>query len=81
MAARKWTMEQRESQAKLIALWKPWNQSTGARTPQGKATASKNAHVGKVKRLVALEQAYRDLAEAKRKITKLSEGRRSNHPF
>ena len=43
MPARKWTPEQRARQAELIHKWKPWQQSTGAKTPEGKAVASKNA--------------------------------------
>jgi len=43
MAARKWTDEQRARQAALIHGWQPWKHSTGARTPEGKAVASRNA--------------------------------------
>lgn len=43
MAARQWSTEQRERQARLIHNWKPWKHSTGARTPAGKAVSSKNA--------------------------------------
>ena len=44
MAARQWTLEQRQQQAKKIRHWQPWKQSTGARTPQGKAVSSQNAY-------------------------------------
>jgi hypothetical protein len=43
MSARKWTPEQRLKQSKAIRRWKPWEQSTGAKTPQGKSVSSKNA--------------------------------------
>ena len=43
MAARKWTDEQKARQAALIRTWAPWKQSTGPRTPSGKAVSSKNA--------------------------------------
>lgn len=43
MAARKWTMAQRERQAALIRTWEPWKHATGPRTPKGKAVSSKNA--------------------------------------
>jgi len=43
MAARKWTDEQKARQAVLIHGWQPWTHSTGARTPAGKAVASRNA--------------------------------------
>lgn len=43
MAARKWTPEQKAKQSALIHSWKPWEQSTGAKTPEGKKLSSKNA--------------------------------------
>lgn len=42
MAARNWTPEQRKQQAEAIRRWSPWAQSTGPRSPEGKATASRN---------------------------------------
>ena len=41
-----WTLERRERQAELIRQWQPWKQSTGPKTPEGKATASRNAWQG-----------------------------------
>lgn len=38
-----WTPERRARQAELIRQWRPWEHSTGARTPEGKAKASQNA--------------------------------------
>ena len=46
MAARNWTPEQRRQQAERIKTWQPWAQSTGPRTPEGKAAASGNAWRG-----------------------------------
>ena len=46
MGARTWTTEQRQRKREAIQRWKPWNQSTGPRTPEGKATASRNAFTG-----------------------------------
>ena len=43
MAARRWTLEQRKQQAEKIRQWKPWTQSTGARTQEGKAVSSQNS--------------------------------------
>jgi hypothetical protein len=43
MSARKWTLEQRLRQSEAIRRWRPWESSTGAKTPQGKAISSKNA--------------------------------------
>ena len=36
MAARHWTPEQRAKQSAAIHDWKPWKNSTGARTSAGK---------------------------------------------
>ena len=41
-----WTPERRARQAELIRLWKPWEKSTGPRTPDGKAKAARNAWKG-----------------------------------
>ena len=46
MAARQWTIEQRKQQSLKIAQWQPWQHSTGAKTPEGKAIASQNAFKG-----------------------------------
>lgn len=46
MAARNWTPEQRQQQAERIKTWCPWAQSTGPRTAEGKAAASRNGWKG-----------------------------------
>jgi hypothetical protein len=38
-----WTVERRARQSALIRTRKPWEQSTGARTDEGKARSSQNA--------------------------------------
>ena len=43
MAARQWTLEQRQQQAEMIKQWRPWTYSTGAKTLLGKARSSQNA--------------------------------------
>lgn len=43
MASRKWSLEQRLRQSEIIHSWRPWELSTGARTPEGKAKSSRNA--------------------------------------
>ena len=43
---RHWTAEERQRQAELIRQWQPWERSTGARTIEGKARASRNAFKG-----------------------------------
>lgn len=41
-----WTDERRARQAEAIRRWKPWEKSTGPRTAEGKAKASRNAFKG-----------------------------------
>ena len=43
MPARQWTPEQRARQSAAIHRWKPWQQSTGAKTPEGKKISGQNA--------------------------------------
>lgn len=37
-----WTDERRAKQREAIQRWKPWEKSTGPKTPQGKAQATHN---------------------------------------
>ena len=39
-----WTPERRRRQSEAIRRWKPWKESTGPRTEDGKATSSLNAY-------------------------------------
>jgi hypothetical protein len=41
-----WTTERRQKQAAMIRTWKPWEQSTGPKTPEGKAASSRNTWKG-----------------------------------
>lgn len=41
-----WTPERRERQRRAIRQWQPWKHSTGPRTADGKARASRNAFKG-----------------------------------
>lgn len=41
-----WTQERRQRQAELIRGWKPWEQSTGPKTIEGKGKVSRNAWKG-----------------------------------
>ncbi len=41
-----WTLERRRRQAELVRSWKPWEQSTGPTTPEGKLVVSRNAWQG-----------------------------------
>ncbi len=39
----RWTASARKRQRELIKKWKPWNNSTGPRTEEGKEISSQNA--------------------------------------
>lgn len=41
---RQWTEEERLRQSQLIRNWRPWGQSTGAKTEAGKAVSKMNAY-------------------------------------
>ena len=41
-----WTQERKARQAARIRGWRPWEKSTGPRTPNGKAKVSRNAYKG-----------------------------------
>ena len=44
--AKGWTPERRKAQSEKIRQWQPWQHSTGAKTPEGKAISSRNAYKG-----------------------------------
>lgn len=37
-----WTAERRKQQAEAIKAWRPWEKSTGPKTPEGKQRVSRN---------------------------------------
>ena len=41
-----WTLARRNAQAIAIRRWRPWERSSGPRTPEGKARSSRNADRG-----------------------------------
>lgn len=41
-----WTLERRARQAESIKRWKPWNQSTGPNSAEGRLRVSRNAFKG-----------------------------------
>lgn len=47
-----WTIERKARQAEMIRAWKPWAQSTGPRTDEGKAAASRNAFKGGERQMI-----------------------------
>ena len=51
-----WTPERQARQAELIRRWRPWEKSTGPRSPAGKAKAAQNAYKG------GTRQLFRELA-------------------
>lgn len=60
-----WTPERRKRQSEAIKRWKPWHQSTGPKSPEGKAAVSCNSWTGgewlKLRRAIkALNQAMRE---------------------
>jgi hypothetical protein len=38
-----WTPERKKKQSQAIKEWKPWEKSTGPKTPAGKAISSQNS--------------------------------------
>jgi hypothetical protein len=49
---RGWTPERRLKQSLQIRQWRPWDDSTGPKTPQGKAVSSRNAYRGGVRSML-----------------------------
>lgn len=66
---RQWTLEERQRQARLIKQWKPWKQSTGAKTAEGKAISARNAYKGNVRG--SLRELNTLLREQKAKLESL----------
>ena len=53
-----WTTERRLKQSLMIRTWKPWERSTGPKTPEGKAVAARNpwkgGHRAKLREIIQL---------------------------
>ena len=65
MMANGWTDERRKRQAKLIQRWRPWENSAGPGTLDGKAKASRHAHKGAERELLReLQRALKALQGA-----------------
>ena len=59
-----WTPERRKLQRQAIQRWRPWEQSSGPKTPEGKARSSRNRwRGGKRPMLRALAKALREQRE------------------
>lgn len=67
MAARSWTQEQRERQREAIRSWKPWEQSTGPKSPEGKARVSRNGWKGGARKM--LRELSRVLKDQRKTLT------------
>ena len=65
---RHWTPEERLRQAELIKNWQPWKQSTGARTPEGRARSSQNAYKYGLNKL---QKDMRQLLKEHRKVIEI----------
>lgn len=66
-----WTKERRARQAEAIKRWRPWEKSTGPRTPGGKANAAANgtkSGPGARRLLRELRKVLREQREALREV-------------
>ena len=69
-----WTPERRARQATMIRTWKPWEQSTGPRTNEGKARTARNGYKGgqwrKLRELIiAMNELLRDQRDSLRRVS------------
>ena len=69
-----WSPERRAMQAEAIRRWSPWQQSTGPRSAEGKASASRNADKGGgwLKERNELSQIRRLLHEQRQALHRLA---------
>src|SRR3546814_10406247 len=59
-----WTPERRAKQAEAIHRWKPWQESTGPKSPEGKAWVSRNGWKGGTRPMLReLARPLRDQSE------------------
>ena len=67
MAARIWTLEQRQLQREAIHKWKPWEQSTGPKSPEGKAVVGQNSWKGghRAKLRAVVRMVRQELSQAR----------------
>ena len=64
-----WTLERRQRQAELIRRWKPWEKSTGPKSPEGKARSARSGYKGGTREILReLARALREQAEALKRV-------------
>ena len=62
---RGWTPERRLQQSLKIQQWRPWEDSTGPRTLEGKAASSRNAYKGGVRSMLnGMSELLREQGDA-----------------
>lgn len=69
-----WTDERRARQAELIRTLRPWEKSTGARTPEGKARSAQNRALSLERARQEVRQAQDALLAAKRRLHRVTGG-------
>jgi len=63
------TPEHRKLGAELICRWKPWEQSTGPKSAEGKAKSARNAYRGATREwLRELRRALREQDETRQRV-------------
>ena len=67
---RHWTLEERQKQSELIKRWKPWNQSTGAKTIAGKSISKMNAYKHGA-RCAGIRDLQRQFTEWKKTLSRI----------
>ena len=69
MSNNRWSPEARARQAELIRTWRPWERSTGPRSEDGKARASRNAFKGGARQEIrALTRSLNTLLREQRRL-------------
>ncbi|CAK0754051.1 hypothetical protein CCP4SC76_2490004 [Gammaproteobacteria bacterium] len=64
-----WTPERQQRQSEAIRQWRPWERSTGPKTPEGKAISARRGYKGDWRgELRAMRKALREQQEALRRL-------------
>lgn len=66
-----WTAERRARQAEAIRDWAPWTRSTGPRSAEGKARASRNADRGVAATQRSMRAISRVISAYRRQLNKV----------